>query len=667
MPGSLVANLPSSSPQFWAGQNLTLGVLARVGEETFSLLGVPSPPGGVRPATVSSAEYTSTHTVFTMTAGNATIKVDFLSPVSPSNYLRQSLPFSYLTISVSNADGSAVQIYADIDESWTGQSGSTTANSSTSGQTSVFQLSVNGAATYAQNPMDQALWGETIFAARSSNSSKVTLQSGGPASVRGLFASNGTLSGSTPAYGAGDVVAIAQDLGSVSSSASVTYAIGYTRDAAINYLGQARASYYTATYKDSTSAVSHFLDDYAEAAAEASAMDSNIDSKATSTAGTNYSDIVALSVRQAYGAADLTIPADTLDTSDLMLFLKEISSDGNVNTGKNALVVLTSDFLVDVIYPTFPIFYVMDPEYIRLVLEPVVRYLETGRWPSPWTIHDIGSSYPNAIGHDDGKAEQQPIEETGNILILAYAYTVATNSSTWAQSHRRLFQGYADYLVTDGFNIASQLSTDDGEGPLPNTTNLAVKAAVGLTAFGALFNEQNYTNIGLGYANELYNNGLATDPGKTHFLLQYPESLNNGSDTYSTVFNLYPDSLLGLNTFPQAAFDMQAAFYPTQQATAGVPLDSRVPWAKTDWQLFAASSSPGPDSSTRDLFINDIHAFISNGLNTAPFSDRYFVRPGPTDTGGPDVVGGYNAYRARPTVGGHFAVLAKALGPRSLA
>ena len=121
--------------------------------------------------------------------------------------------------------------------------------------------------------------------------------------------------------------------------------------------------------------------------------------------------------------------------------------------------------------------------------------------------------------------------------------------------------------------MASQLSTDDGAGALPNQTNLAIKVAVGLTAFGALFGADNYTDIGRGYANQLYNNSLATDAEKTHFQLQYPESLNNGS-TYSTTFNLYPDSLLGLNTFPQAAFDMQSSFYPTVRADAGVPLDS---------------------------------------------------------------------------------------------
>ncbi|KAL8768208.1 MAG: hypothetical protein Q9209_005517 [Squamulea sp. 1 TL-2023] len=611
--------------------------MARVSDQTFSLLGVASPPDGVRPATVISAEYTSTHTVFTLSAGNSTFRLDFLSPVSPSNYVRQSLPFSYLTVSVSNAAGAAVQVYADIDESWTGQSGSTAANSSTSGQTSVFRLSVDGAATYTQNAMDQALWGEAVFASRSSNSSKFAIQSGPIDSVRGLFARNGTLSGSASTYAAKDVVAIAQDLGSVSSSALVTYAIGYTRDAAaVNYLGNARALYYSATYKDPISAVSHFLDDYPDAVSEASALDANIDSKATSAAGTNYSDIVTLSVRQASGGSDLTIPAGTLNTNDVMLFLKEISSNGNINTASRE---------VDVIYPTFSIFYVMDPEYIRLILEPVVQYLESGRWPQPWTIHDIGASYPNPTGHDNGQAEQQP-------------------SPTWAAFHRSLFQGYADYLVTDGFNIASQLSTDDGAGPLANQTNLAIKAAVGFTAFGALYNLQNYTDIGKSYANELYNNSLATDEGKTHFLLQYPESLNNGP-TYSTVFNLYPDLLLGLNTFPQEAFEMQTSFYPTVRAEAGVPLDSRVHWSKTDWQLFAASP-PTNTTSTRDLLINDIHAFISNGLNTAPFSDRYFVRPGKMDTGEAAVVGAYDVYRARPAVGGHFAVLAKAAGAGSI-
>lgn len=260
-------------------------------------------------------------------------------------------------------------------------------------------------------------------------------------------------------------------------------------------------------------------------------------------------------------------------------------------------------------------------------------------------IHDIGTSYPSAIGHDDEKAEPQPVEETANLLILVYTYSLASGNTAWANQYRALLQPYADYLVTNGLNIPSQLSTDGGAGPLANQTNLAIKAAVGLTAFGRMYSLPRYTEIGLQYSDALYAHGLGTDAGHTRFLLQYGRS-----DSYTTAFNLYPDTLLKLGTFPPAAFDMQAAFYPTARADAGVPLDNRVNWGKTDWMLFAGASSPGPNDATRKLFIDDVHAFISNGLNSAPFGDRYTV------TG--SKAGQSDALRARPVGGGHFAVLA---------
>lgn len=94
MPSDQVANLPSSEPQFWAGQNLTWAVMARVDGQTYNLMGVPDPNPRTKPGTVRSAEYTATHSIFTVSAGHVLFTLDFLSPVSPSNYLRQSLPFS---------------------------------------------------------------------------------------------------------------------------------------------------------------------------------------------------------------------------------------------------------------------------------------------------------------------------------------------------------------------------------------------------------------------------------------------------------------------------------------------------------------------------------------------------------------------------------------------
>lgn len=367
MPGRLVDTLPSSSPQFWTGANLTWSVFARVDGKTYNLFGVPVPGNGTQPASVVSAEYTSTHTLFTVTAGSASFKLDFFSPVSPANYVRQSLPFSYLTVSASGTNVSAsVQLYSDIDDTWTGQSASTTWNYTTSGATSLYQLSVNGAATYTENN-DQALWGQAVYASRPSNSSKLSTQSGPSNTVRSQFAINGTLTGQQPPWTAGGVVALAHDLGTVSTETCVTFAVGYVREEAVNYLGNARTAYYRATYSDIPAAVTHFLDDFSDAQTESQSLDTSLAGKASASAGKNYSDIVTLSTRQAYGALDLTIPNDSLNTNDTMAFVKEISSDGNVNT-------------VDVIFPAYPIFFVMDPEYIRLLLEPVVQYLATGRW-----------------------------------------------------------------------------------------------------------------------------------------------------------------------------------------------------------------------------------------------------------------------------------------------
>lgn len=230
-------------------------------------------------------------------------------------------------------------------------------------------------------------------------------------------------------------------------------------------------------------------------------------------------------------------------------------------------------------------------------------------------------------------------------MILVYAYSLASANTAWANQYRTLLQPYADYLVSNGLSVPAQLSTDDAAGVLGNQTNLAIKAAVGLTAFGRLYSQPRYTEIGFQYSDELYAQGLGTDAGKTRFLLQY-----GLSGSFTTAYNLYPDTLLQLGTFPRAAFEMEAAFYPTARAEAGLPIDTRVKSGETMWMLFAGACSPGPDNATRELFIDDVHAFISNGLNSVPFSDGYRV------TG--SSVGRASSFHARPVVGGHFAVLA---------
>lgn len=87
--------------------------------QAYNLFGVPDAINGTQAAEVTDAKFTSTHSIFTLNAGSKTITLDFLSPVSPKNYLRQSLPFAYLTVTVNGNDSADVQVYSDIDASWT--------------------------------------------------------------------------------------------------------------------------------------------------------------------------------------------------------------------------------------------------------------------------------------------------------------------------------------------------------------------------------------------------------------------------------------------------------------------------------------------------------------------------------------------------------------------
>jgi hypothetical protein len=96
------------------GQFLGWTGMIRVDGKVFNWMGSPK---DIPKATQVSAEFTSTSSTFTIQADNkVSIKVTFLSPVTPKDFKRQSLVFSYMKVAVSSIDGSEhkVQIYTDI-------------------------------------------------------------------------------------------------------------------------------------------------------------------------------------------------------------------------------------------------------------------------------------------------------------------------------------------------------------------------------------------------------------------------------------------------------------------------------------------------------------------------------------------------------------------------
>lgn len=592
----------------------------------------------VEPAALLNATYTSTHSVFTVEAATETFTLDFFSPVSFDNYVRQSLPFSYLSVSVIGSSQS-VEIYSAIDENWTGQPLAANCSHLTSGNASIHQLSAYGA-TYSQSADEMALWGTVVYAAGFTETASLSSGSGPASVLQQQFASNGSLSTSDSTCVENGFHGFAYQLGSSSYVANtVRFAVGVVRENAINCFGSAETHYYRSSYPDIASAVNHFLDDYEEAAAEGQSLDSSIEKTACSLAGSNYSDILSLSTRQVFGAIDVTIPADTLDTSAVKAWVKEISSDGNLQTA-------------DIIYPLFPFFYVFAPTYIKLLTDPILQYSGSGSYPHAWAVHDLGANYPNATGHDDGNDEQMPVEESGNLILLVKAYEQATGDASWGETYSAILEQWAEYLANNGLYPTNQLSTTDGLGAFTNMTSLAVKAAVGLSAYGSLTGQQNWTTLANSFARTITTPGVGVEEDsqtqRSYFDLTYQDQ-----DTFYLTFNTYPSALFNLSTFNASTYASESAFYPTVRKSLGVPIDGAVQWGKTDWDFWIAAVC---EKSTRQMFVDDVWEYLSNGKNTEPFSDRYWVE-------GDDE--GLAVFRARPTVGAHWAIWALELGPNS--
>lgn len=42
-------------------------------------------------------------------------------------------------------------------------------------------------------------------------------------------------------------------------------------------------------------------------------------------------------------------------------------------------------------FQTWPVYVSLNPEYLKMLLQPVLAYLATGAWPDAWVIHDLGT------------------------------------------------------------------------------------------------------------------------------------------------------------------------------------------------------------------------------------------------------------------------------------
>ncbi|KAJ5124174.1 uncharacterized protein N7515_007999 [Penicillium bovifimosum] len=625
-------------PVFWQNQVTGWAGMIRVDGTSYTWMGQPGPKNVVDQV---AYEYTSTKSIFTMHVDNKVqMKITFLSPVTPNDLKRQSLVFSYLNVEVSSLDGQQhnVQVYADISAEWVSGDRNAIAQweYGTTDGVAYHKVHRQTQLAYSQNN-EQAEWGNWYWATDVSD--HMTSQSGSGVDVRGKFMSDGKLTNGrdTKFRAIADnwpVFAFSSDLGSVNSSpVSTLFSLGLTQDQAIQYEGASAyapvPSLWKSYFKTELAALSFFHHDYSDSNNLASAFDSQVAKDSIATAGQDYLTITSLSVRQAFGATQLCGTPDKM-----YLFLKEISSDGNMNT-------------VDVVFPAYPIFLYTNPELLKLVLNPLFENQEAGKYPNDYSMHDLGSSYPNATGHSDGQDEKMPLEECGNMLIMTLAYAQKSGNTQYLRDHYNLLKQWTSYLVDDSLYPANQISTDDFAGSLANQTNLALKGMIGIQAMSVIANQtghaddaENYANIAHSYISQWQGLAIAKYANPPRTTLSYGDTASHG-----LLYNLFADAQLGLGLVPQSVYQMQSDFYPTVANKYGVPLDTRHTYTKGDWECFAAAVASG---DTRKMFLKDLATWINETPTNRALTDLY-------DT----ITGNYpqNTFVARPVMGGSFAPL----------
>ncbi len=188
---------------------------------------------------------------------------------------------------------------------------------------------------------------------------------------------------------------------------SVRFTLAHVQDPVVQYASARGLTYMRPLWKswfpsDKALLMYHYLD-FPHAQELARNYSAQLALDAFESGSDSYVDIVALSARQTMGG---TTFAGT--PGNPILFMKEISSDGNCQT-------------VDVIFPSFPFFLYTNPRWLAYLLEPLLEHQGSGQYPNKYSMHDLGSHFPNVTGHPDGRDEYMPVEECGDMLIMGLA------------------------------------------------------------------------------------------------------------------------------------------------------------------------------------------------------------------------------------------------------
>lgn len=569
----------------------------------------------------NSVDVQATQTRYTFTCGQVNLELTFMAPLLMDNLYLVSRPVNYIGYSVKSNDSKDhdVSIYFEAAPSWALDEASQSSESKSfeKGNLSYVKTGSISQDVLAKKGDDVRIdWGYFYL---SGEKNKVKSAVGNPFELRKTFVKNGNVTAVAKEMKNGNI-ALSESLGKVSGTKSGKIMLGYDDLYSIQYFGQNLRPYWNEKgNKTIETAFEEANGEYANLTSECTKFDNKLMADALKSGGKEYAELCVLAYRQAVSAHKLV----KSPKGELLFLSKENFSNGSIGT-------------VDITYPSAPLFLIYNPELAKGLMNHIFEYSESGRWKKPFPSHDIGT-YPQGNGQTYG--EDMPIEEAGNMIVLAGAIAVVEGNAKYAEKHWDVLTTWTNYLVEKGLDPENQLCTDDFAGHLAHNTNLSVKAIMGIASYGHLATMLGKKEVGEKYtqkAKEMAKSWERMANEGDHYKLTFDKS-----GTWSQKYNLVWDKLLQFDIFDKAIFDKELKYYSTKQNIYGLPLDSRANYTKSDWIMWTATLSS--DRNTFESFIKPIHKFMSETTDRIPMSDWYN-----TDT--TKNVG----FQARSVVGGYY-------------
>ncbi|QDA59674.1 glutaminase family protein [Hymenobacter jejuensis] len=588
----------------------------------------PKPTDTRLTATQKAVRLTATQTSYQFACGPVQLDVTFTSPLLLDDLAVLSRPASYITFRAQATDGKThdVQLYM-------GASPQLAIN--TPGQVVEWQRSTAGPLTLLRTgTKDQNVLGtkgdnvriDWGYAYVGVDSKAATTRISEAKVSRAAFQQTGALPKNDDAQASRAAndrpveLAAVFNLGKIGqSSVNQHIILGYDDVYSVEYFGQKLRAWWRKDGTTTEQMLQAAERDYDRVVAACTKFDSDMAQEAQVAGGSQYAQLCALAYRQSIAAHKLVAGPD----GKPLFFSKENFSNGSIGT-------------VDITYPSAPLFLRYNPTLLKGMMDPIFYYTESGKWTKPFAAHDVGT-YPLATGQTYG--EDMPVEESGNMLILAAAIAAAEGNANYAKQHWPALTTWAQYLQKAGLDPENQLCTDDFAGHLAHNANLSVKAILGLASYGRLAGMQGDNATAATYqklAKDMAQQWVQMAKDGDHYSLTFDQK-----GTWSQKYNLVWDKLLRLDVFPADIAATEINYYLTKQQPYGLPLDSRKTYSKSDWILWTATLADSPADFQK--IIQPVYRYANETSDRIPLSDWHETTDGKS-------VG----FRARSVVGGYF-------------